>query len=167
MRAAALAREVGKRHLGDTAAVRIGLHQDLLQYFEVVSRQLQLIQCFVAVQTKSARKIAHPHGEQAPHRTVEHAAQELAEKRCIGHAAMHVPRSNDDVGLRTSPPQFRDKVRLVREVSVERQHVITSSFGKAGLEGPGIPSPVLADNACAEVARHLGSPVLSSGRAPR
>src|SRR5712692_5804260 len=154
MRTAGFARKVRKRHLEDAETLRVCLDQDFFEHLEVAPLEVETGERLAPVEPKATRHISDRHRESPAHRDVQHAAQELSHERGIGDAAPCVARSDYDVRLLARTPKFRDEVRLMRLIGIERQHIVTARLAETGLERSRITTPALGDDARPVLARH-------------
>ena len=159
MRPAGLPRKIGERNFVDAKALRERLDQYFFLHLKIHRLDIQIGQRLASIKAKPARHIPHRHREHSAQAEIEHAAQPIAPERGVGDAAGNVAGSDNDVGLIARAPHLRDEGRIVRHVSVERQHVVAASLGKAGLHRAGITAAALRQDARTEFGSCLACTV--------
>jgi len=162
VRGAVVPRIVRERDLHHVPPGRVRLDQDLLQHVEVPPPGVELREQRRAVEAEAAGQVSHRQAEPDGEETVEDAAEELAVQRHVGHARLHVPRGDHDVGAAAGPPELRDEVGIVGEIGVERDDVLAAGRRESLAQGAAIPRRVLQEHSRTEASRQLRRAVARS-----
>src|SRR6202050_3591160 len=114
MRAAAAARKVNERHLGDAVAARVRLDQDFFLNFEVLRIEFEVFAPPPApIEPEAARQIAHRHREHPAQAEIQEIAELLSEEAAVCDSTAGVSRRDHYIGASAGPPSLGHEVGLV------------------------------------------------------
>ena len=160
---ARMAHAVMKGHFLDAAAIEVNLHENFFEHVKIARAQIQLVNQFVIVQAKAARKIAQLEAEQDCVSAIENGAENSAADGHVCLAAGNVTRGNQQIRRLSFAPEIFEKDGRMRKVGIHGRDIWCASRRISCQQGSAITAFALLDQPRAQGSAHCFRIVVRAG----